>query len=118
MGPWTAIAGVAVAAGAVVATALAVAGSGLSCDDLWYDRAEWEELDREEFADCVVEDQPFRGLPRKDVVRRLGPPNERARRLLLYFIGTDQLFHMKVDELQIPIDRRGRAGPARVHRSG
>ena len=111
------IACVLVAAGVVVATALAV-GSGLSCDDLRYDQAEWEELDRDEFADCVVEDQPFRGLEREVLVRRLGPPNERYGGALRWWTGTDELFHMKVHELVISIDDEGRAGPARVYRPG
>ena len=114
---WAVLACVLVATGAVVATALAL-GTGLSCDDLRYDRAEWEELDQDEFADCVVEDQPFRGLERKVLVRRLGPPNERYGGALRWWTGTDELFHMKVHELVIPIDEEGRAGPARVYRPG
>jgi hypothetical protein len=108
---------VVVATGAVVATALAV-GSGLSCNDLRYDRAEWEELDRDEFADCVVEDQPFRGLEREILVRRLGPPNERFGGALRWWTGVDEAFGMKVNELVIPIDDHGRAGRARVYRPG
>jgi hypothetical protein len=108
---------VVVATGAVVATALAV-GSGLSCNDLRYDRAEWEELDRDEFADCVVEDQPFRGLEREILVRRLGPPNERFGGALRWWTGVDEAFGMKVNELVIPIDDHARAGRARVYRPG
>jgi hypothetical protein len=108
---------VVVAAGAVIATALA-ADSGLECDDLRFDRAEWEELDRDEFADCVVEDQPFRGLEREVLVRRLGPPKERYGGALRWWTGVDEAFGMKVNELVIPIDDHGRAGRARVYRPG
>ena len=111
------VACIVVAAGAVVATALAV-DSGLPCDELRYDRAEWEKHDRDEFADCVVEEQPFRGLEREVLVRRLGRPNDRYGGALVWFTGTDELFHMKVNELVIPIDDDGRAGTARVYRPG
>jgi hypothetical protein len=106
---------VVVAAGAVIATALAV-NSGLSCDELRFDRAEWEEVDRREFAGCVVERQPFRGQDRVSLVRRLGPPDERRRRQLRWWIGADEAFGMKIDVLVIPIDDRGRAASARIGR--
>jgi hypothetical protein len=104
-----------VAAAAVIATALAV-GSGLSCDDLRFDQAEWNGLDRDEFAECVVEVQPFEGMATESLVRRLGRPDERRerRRLLYWWIGTDELFHMKIDALIIRVDDRGRVGPARI----
>ena len=117
MRPAVIAAWVVVAAGAVTAAALAVS-SGLSCDDLGYDRTEWEELDRDEFADCVVEDQPLRGLEREVLVRRLGPPNERYGGALRWWTGVDEAFGMKVNELVIPIDDHGRAGRARVYRPG
>ena len=113
MRPAVVAACVVVASGAVIATALAV-GSGLSCDDLRFDRAEWEELDRREFAECVVEVQPFRGMQREALLRRIGPPNERWRRVLLWWIGPDEPFGMDIDAIGIPIDDRGRAGPARI----
>jgi len=51
-------------------------------------------------------------------VRRLGLPNERSGGVLRWWTGTDEMFHMKVNELVIPIDDDGRAGPARVYRPG
>jgi hypothetical protein len=108
---------VVIAAGAVIATALAV-DSGMACDELRFDRAEWAELDRREFAECVVEVQPFRGLDRTSLVRRLGPPHGRWRRELQWWIGADEAFGMKIDAVVIPIDDRGRAGPARIGRGG
>ena len=107
--------GVVVAVGAVIVTVLAV-GSGVSCDELRYDRAEWQALDRREFASCVVEKQPFRGLDRESLVRRLGPPNVRGRGHLRWWIGPDEPFGMKIDALVIRIDDRGRAVPARIGR--
>ena len=104
-------------AGAVVAAALALT-SGLSCDDLRFDRAEWEELDRRDFAQCVVEVQPFRTEDRESLVRRLGPPNRRTRRELQWWIGPDEPFGMKIDSLLIPIDGRGRVARARIGRGG
>jgi hypothetical protein len=108
-----------VAAAAVIATALAV-GSGLSCDDLQFDRTEWAEVDRREFAKCVVEVQPFEGMAAESLVRRLGRPDERRerRRLLYWWIGADELFRMKIDALIIRVDDRRRAGPARIGRTG
>lgn len=108
---------VVVAAGAIIATALAV-DSGLACDDLRFDRAEWAELDRREFAECVVEVQPFRGLDRESLVRRLGRPDRGSRRWLEWWIGADEAFGMKIDAVVIPIDERGRARPARIGRGG
>jgi hypothetical protein len=104
---------VVVAAGAIIGTAMAVE-SGLSCDELRFDRAEWEEVDRREVAGCVVEKQPFRGQHRDSLVRRMGPPDERGRRQLRYWIGADETFGMKIDVLVIPIDDRDRAAPARI----
>jgi len=117
MRPAVVVACAVVAAGAVIATALAL-GSGDACDDLRFDRAEWAEADRDEYAPCVVEVQPFRGLEDDELVRRLGRPNERRRGELRWWIGADDDFGMKIDALIVPIDARGRAGPARIGRSG
>jgi hypothetical protein len=106
-----------VAAGAVIATALVVASGG-ACDDLRFDRTEWGEGDRAEYAACVVEVQPFRGRDDEELVRRLGPADERRRDELRWWIGADDMFGMKIDALVIPIDDRGHAGPARIGRSG
>jgi hypothetical protein len=107
----------AVAVIAVVATVVIVR-SGDGCDDLRFVRAEWAE-DRERFADCVVERQPFRGLDREALAQRLGPPHERwGRRMHVWWIKTDDLFHMKTEGLLIRLDRRGRAGPARIGPTG
>ena len=51
-------------------------------------------------------------------MRRLGPPNDRYGGALVWWTGTDELFHMKVHELAIPIDEEGRAGQTRVYRPG
>jgi hypothetical protein len=64
----------------------------------------------------VVEVQPFRGLDRESLVRRMGPPDGRGRRQLRWWIGRDEAFGMKIDALVMPIDDRGRAGPARIGR--
>jgi hypothetical protein len=111
------VVGAVVAAGAVIAIVLAV-GSGGGCDDLRFDRAEWAKGDRDEIAACVVEVQPFRGLENEAVIQRLGPPDERRRAELRWWIGADDDFGMKIETLAIPIDVQGRAGRARIARSG
>lgn len=112
--PWTVVA---VAVVAVVATVLIVR-SGDRCDELRFDRPEWRVLSRDEYADCVVDRQPFQGLRRTALAQRLGPPHERWGRTLIWWIGPDDLFGMKVDTLEIRLDDRGRAGPAHVTRHG
>jgi hypothetical protein len=113
-----AVAVVVLAAVAVVA-AVVIVRSGDGCDDLRFDRPEWTVLGRDDYADCVAERQPFRGLDREALALRLGPPEERyGRRKLIWWIGPDDTFGMHVDTLEIPLDDRGRAGPAEVIRRG
>jgi hypothetical protein len=105
---------VVLAVAAVVVAGVLIMRSGDGCDELTFDRPEWTDLDRGDYADCVAERQPFQGLRRKALARRLGPPNERWGRTLVWWIGRDDLFGMKVDTLEISLDDQGRAGPARV----
>jgi len=108
-----------VATAVVVAVAAALATSrGTDCGDLRFDRVEWAELDRAEYAACVVERQPFQGMNKRAIARRLGPPDERGRTELRWWIGSDDLFHMKIDALVIPVDGGTSSGPARIGRTG
>jgi hypothetical protein len=108
---------VVVAIAAALAMVLATS-RGTDCGDLRFDRAEWVAGDRDEYAACVVEVQPFRGLEDEDLVRRLGPPNERRRGELRWWIGADDDFGMKIDALVIPVDGSTSTGPARIARTG
>ena len=108
---------VGVAVGAAVTTALVI-GSGGDCDDFRFDRTGWSDGDRDEYAACVIEVQPFRGLEDEALVRRLGRPDERRRAELRWWLGADDDFGMKIEALAIPIDDRGRAGSAHITRSG
>ena len=69
--------------------------------------------DRDEYARCVAERQPYVGLDERELVRRLGKPNERSRAELRWWLSADDAFGMKIDRLVIRYDAHRGAGPAR-----